>query len=157
VTLLRDVDDADLDVLFAHWTDAEANRMAAFTVADPFDRRAFDERWARLRADPTVLTKAVADEGVVLGTIGSWDSDGRREVTYWLGREHWGKGYATRALAEFLREAERTRPVYGVCAHDNAGSLRVLEKCGFRVVGEGSGFANARGEETRELILRLDA
>ena len=157
MSLLRDVEDGDLDVLFAHWTDEEANRMAAFTAADPNDRAAFDARWARLRADPTVTNRTIADEGVVLGSIGSFDNEGRREVTYWLGREHWGRGYATRALTEFLRDVERTRPVYGACAHDNAASLRVLEKCGFRVVGEGSGFANARGEETRELILRLDA
>jgi RimJ/RimL family protein N-acetyltransferase len=105
-----------------------------------------------------VTNRAIADDGVVLGTIGSWDNDdGRREVTYWLGREHWGKGYATRALAEFLRDVEHARPVYAACAHDNVASRRVLEKCGFRVVDEGSGFANARGEETRELILRLDA
>jgi RimJ/RimL family protein N-acetyltransferase len=157
VSLLRDVDDGDLDVFFAHWTDEEANRMAAFTVADPTDRAAFDARWSRLRADPTVKNRTITADGVVLGVIGSWESDGKREVTYWLGREHWGQGYATRALAEFLRDVERTRPVYGACAHDNAASLRVLEKCGFRVVGEGRGFANARGEETRELVLRLDA
>jgi RimJ/RimL family protein N-acetyltransferase len=34
--------------------------------------------------------------------------------------------------------------------------VRVLEKCGFKVVGEGRGFANARGAEIDELVLRLD-
>jgi hypothetical protein len=38
----------------------------------------------------------------------------------------------------------------------NPGSLRVLERNGFRVVGEGSGFAAGRGEITREHVLRLD-
>ena len=157
MSLLRDVDDGDLDVLFAHWIDEESNRTAAFTVADPCDRDAFDARWARLRADPTVVTMTIDDGGAVVGTIGSWDNDGQREVTYWLGREHWGQGYATRALAEFLREVERTRPVFAACARDNVASRRVLEKCGFRIVDEGRGFANARGEEIDELILRLDA
>jgi len=46
--LLRDVRDADLGVLFEHWTDPEANRMAAFTAKDPTDREAFDARWAKL-------------------------------------------------------------------------------------------------------------
>jgi RimJ/RimL family protein N-acetyltransferase len=36
-------------------------------------------------------------------------------------------------------------------------SQRVLEKCGFRRVGEGRGFANARGEEIDEVLFRLDA
>ena len=157
MALLRDVEDADLDTLFEHWTDEESNRMAAFTADDPSDRAAFDSRWERLREDSTVTTRTIADGGVVVGTIGSWDADDGREVTYWLGREHWGKGYATRALAEYLRDVEPTRPLFGVCAHDNVGSRRVLEKCGFRLVGEGSGFANARGAETRELVFRLDA
>ena len=36
------------------------------------------------------------------------------------------------------------------------GSRRVLEKCGFTVIAEVRGFANARGEEIDELVLRLD-
>jgi hypothetical protein len=50
VGLLRAVDDADLDVLFEHWTDAESNHQAAFTVADPHDRQAFTDRWNRCAA-----------------------------------------------------------------------------------------------------------
>ena len=152
--LVRDVADADLDVLFEHWTDPEANRMAAFTAQDPTDREAFDARWTRLRTNPENTTRTIELDGEVVGTIGSWTQDGNREVTYWIGREHWGKGIATRALTEFLVN-ENARPLYGVAAADNAGSLRVLEKCGFRVVGEGKGFANGRGEEIEELILML--
>jgi hypothetical protein len=33
----------------------------------------------------------------------------------------------------------------------------VLTKCGFRIVGEGRGFAHGRNEETDEVVLRLDA
>ena len=157
MALLRDARDSDRDVLFEHWTDAESNRMAAFTVVDPDDRDAYDARWERHAADPTVTVMTIADNGTVIGSIGSWGKDGEREITYWIGRDHWGKGYATRALAEFLRDVEHTRPVYGVCATDNVGSQRVLEKCGFHVVGHGRGFANGRGEETDEVILRLDA
>ena len=68
---------------------------------------------------------------------------------------HWGKGLATKALAAFLRE-ETTRPLFGRTAKDNAGSRRVLEKCGFRLASEGRWFANARGAEIDELLLRLD-
>jgi RimJ/RimL family protein N-acetyltransferase len=32
----------------------------------------------------------------------------------------------------------------------------VLQKCGFRIIGENKDFANGRGEETEEYILRLD-
>jgi RimJ/RimL family protein N-acetyltransferase len=91
-----------------------------------------------------------------VGHIASFDLEGRREVTHWIGREHWGRGVATRALQAFL-QLEASRPLYAAAASDNAASIRVLTKCGFRVVGKGRGFAHGRGEETDEVVLRLDA
>jgi RimJ/RimL family protein N-acetyltransferase len=152
--VLRDVRIDDLDVLFTHWVDPEANRMAAFTAADPSDRDAFDARWRKLLGDETILARTIEAAGAVVGTIASWDNNGDREVTYWIGREHWGKGIATRALARFL-ELERTRPLHAAAAADNAGSIRVLEKCGFERTGGGRGFSNARGEEVDEVFLVL--
>jgi RimJ/RimL family protein N-acetyltransferase len=78
-------------------------------------------------------------------------------VTYWIGRQDWGQGIATRALKEFLTGIETTRPLSARAASDNAGSIRVLEKCGFTHVGVDRGFAHGRNEETEEAILRLDA
>ena len=49
------------------------------------------------------------------------------------------------------------RPIYARVAKDNVGSRRVLEKCGFQVIGESTGYANARGEEVEELLLELQA
>ncbi len=152
--LLREVVQEDLDVLFEHWTDPEANRMAAFTAEDPNDREAFDVRWARLLANEDCTTRTIELDGEVIGTIGSWTQDGKREVTYWIGREHWGKGIATRALGEFLG-VEAARPLHGAAAADNAGSIRVLEKCGFVRAGEARGYANARGEEIDEAVFVL--
>jgi RimJ/RimL family protein N-acetyltransferase len=152
--ILRDVRDEDLDVLFEHWGDPESNRMAAFTAEDPSDREAFDARWARIRANPDTTTRTIEVDGEVVGTISSWTQDGNREITYWIGREHWGKGIATRALAAFL-EIETTRPLHAAAAADNAGSIRVLEKCGFTRAGGGRGFATARGEEIDEVFLVL--
>ena len=91
-----------------------------------------------------------------MGHIASFDLEGQREVTYWIGREDWGRGIATRALQEFL-QLEATRPLYARAASDNAASIRVLTKCGFLIVGEGRGFADGRNEETDEVVLRLDA
>jgi RimJ/RimL family protein N-acetyltransferase len=51
---------------------------------------------------------------------------------------------------------QQKRPIYGRAAKDNIGSIRVLEKCGFEKVGEDRGFANARGEEIAEVIMRLE-
>ena len=153
--VLREIDDRDLGVLFEHWTDRDAIRMAAFTSPDFDDRAAFERRWARLRSDGSTTNRVVEIDGRVVGQIASFDLEGHREVTYWIGREDWGRGIATRALQEFLR-LETTRPLYAGAASDNAASIRVLTKCGFRVVGEGRGFAHGRNEETDEVVLRLD-
>jgi RimJ/RimL family protein N-acetyltransferase len=155
--VLREVEDRDLDVLFEHWTDREAIRMAAFTPADPDDRGAFDARWARLRRDRDKTNRVIEAEGRVVGQIASFELDGQREVTYWIGRQDWGRGIATRALQQFLTTIEVDRPLYGRAASDNAASIRVLEKCGFKRVGSGRAFAHGRDEETDEVVLRLDA
>ena len=77
------------------------------------------------------------------------------EVTYWLGREFWGRGLATQALIRMLHLVVDW-PILARAATDNIGSLRLLQKCGFKIVGENKDFANGRGEETEEYILRLD-
>jgi RimJ/RimL family protein N-acetyltransferase len=154
--VLREIEDRDLGVLFEHATDPEAIRMAAFTSPEADDRPSFDRRWARLRSDVSTTNRVVEIDGRVVGHIASFDLEGHREVTYWIGREDWGRGIATRALQEFL-QLEATRPLYAGAASDNAASIRVLTKCGFRIVGEGRGFAHGRNEETDEVVLRLDA
>jgi RimJ/RimL family protein N-acetyltransferase len=65
----------------------------------------------------------------------SFEMEGKREVGYWVGREYWGKGIATKALKKFL-EYEKRRPLYGYVAIHNKGSRRVLEKCGFEFYAE---------------------
>ena len=125
--LLRDVVESDLPVFFEHQQDPEATAMADFPARD---RDAFDTHWARILADDTLTKKTIVVEGQVAGNAVSWPQDGRRLVGYWLGREFWGKGLATRALAELVDELG-TRPLHAYVAKTNIGSIRVLEKCGF--------------------------
>ncbi|HEV8566534.1 MAG TPA: GNAT family N-acetyltransferase [Actinoplanes sp.] len=127
---IRDVHDDDLEVFYGHQLDPEAIRMAAFP---PRDRDAFMAHWATIRADDTVVLQTVVVDGQVAGNVVSWEQDGRRLVGYWFGRDHWGRGIATRALALFLDRVP-LRPLYAQVAVHNAGSIRVLEKCGFRPV-----------------------
>lgn len=151
---LRDVTPDDLPIYFEQQRDPEANRMAAFTTQDPDDREGFMARWAKLLADDSRISRTILYNGQVAGNIMSFPLFGEPAVGYWLGREFWGKGIATRALAAFLGEVT-VRPLYARAAKDNAGSIRVLEKCGFKITGEDKGFANARGQETEEFILTL--
>ncbi|GGL83159.1 N-acetyltransferase [Streptomyces fumigatiscleroticus] len=151
--MLREVHDSDLPVFFRQMNDPEALRMAAFTPADPADRDAFDAQWARIMSSAFVVRTILAD-GDVVGNAAVYGEPGEREVTYWVDRAWWGRGVATAALRGLLAEVAE-RPLYARAAADNAGSLRVLEKCGFRRSVLARGFAQARGEEIDELVLVL--
>ena len=145
----------DLDSVFEHMRDPVAVRMAAFTAADPDDRAAFDEHWRRVLARPDTTNVAVLESGVLVGTAAVFAVDGHLEVTYWITRSAWGRGVATRALS-LLLELVPDRPLHASAASDNVGSLRVLERNGFRRVGTDSGYAAGRGTEVHEVLLRLD-
>ena len=124
---LRNVIDEDLPIFFEQQNDSVANEMAAFPARE---RDAFMAHWTKIRANTTGLIKTILYNGQVAGNIVSFDMGGQREVGYWLGREFWGKGIASQALAQFLTY-EVTRPLYGVTVNHNIGSQNVLKKCGF--------------------------
>ncbi len=153
---LRPVTESDLPSFFDHEQDEQAVHMAAFTPPDPSDREAFMAHWERLLANDSVVTRTVLHGAAIAGHIASWVQDGDRELTYWIDRQHWGRGVATTALRLFIDELG-TRPLFARVAADNAASRRVLEKNGFEVIGEDRGYANGRGAEIDELILRLSA
>jgi RimJ/RimL family protein N-acetyltransferase len=153
--VLRNVTDSDLPVFFEQQLDPVANTMAAFTTKDPADREAFMAHWANILADDTITKMTILYDGHVAGHVSKFEQFGEPEVSYWLGKEYWGKGIATRALMELLAHV-KTRPLYARAAKDNIASLRVLEKCGFTITGEDKGYANARGEEIEEFILTLE-
>ena len=152
---LRPVRDDDLPIFFEQERDPQAVQMAAFTHPDPNDRAAFDAHWAKICSRPSVCVRTIEADGVVIGHVASYEVDGRPEVTYWLGREHWGRGLATAALRAFLAEDPR-RPMFGHTAQDNLASRRVMEKCGFRIIGHSRGYANARSADIDELELVLE-
>lgn len=155
--LLRDVIRDDLPIFFEQQLDKDANYMAAFTAKDPSNREAFTAHWHSILADTSTINKTIIVNGQVAGSIASYQEDGKPEVTYWLGKEYWGKGIATEALEELLAHHNQERPIYARVAKDNLASRRVLEKCGFNVIGEAKGFANARGQEIEEFLLERSA
>ena len=152
---IREVEPADLDVFYRNQLDSEANRMAAFVGKEPRDRPAFDAHWEKILNSAENTTRTIMADGEVAGHIACYPDEGHLEVTYWIGREFWGNGVATQALRSMLDLVEE-RPIFGRAAADNIGSIRVLQKCGFKIIGTDKGFAKGRGEEIEECILRLD-
>ncbi len=152
---LRDIHESDLPILFEYHRDKDANYMAAFTATEPEDRDRFMSHWDNLMADESIPIQIILANSEIAGYILSFEIMGEREVGYWLGKSFWSKGIATQALNQFLKVITM-RPLYAHAAKDNAGSLRVLQKCGFKIVDEGSGFSNARHKDVEEFILILE-
>lgn len=150
---LRDVVPSDLPIFYEQQRDPEATQMANFPARD---KDAFMSHWNKILVDESVQARTIVFHGAVAGNIVCFEQLGEREVGYWLGKEYWGNGIATRALTEFLREIP-TRPLYAHVARHNIGSKRVLEKCGFTVAGEDRFFSTVFGKNIEEYILMLDA
>ncbi|MBE0683746.1 MAG: GNAT family N-acetyltransferase [Anaerolineales bacterium] len=142
---LRDVIQEDLPVFFEHQLDPVATEMAAFPSRD---REAFMAHWAKIMKNAEVIIKTILFDGQVAGNIVSFEMDGRREVGYWVGREFWGKGIASESLRQFLG-GEKRRPLFAHVARNNVASKKVLEKCGFEVIG-------MEGKVSEEWILTLE-
>jgi RimJ/RimL family protein N-acetyltransferase len=178
---LREVIDSDLPIFFEQQNDPQANRMAAFPARE---WEPFMAHWASILADDSNVIRTILFDGGavspsrsipvggrapgppthgqvqpngVAGNIVSFVLHGRQEVGYWLGRDFWGRGIATQALAQFL-EIVSVRPLYGIAVRHNVGSIRVLQKCGFQIQSYQPILSGIPGEEgLEEVILKLDA
>lgn len=148
---LRDVERADLDAFFEHQSDPQAAAMAAFA---PRDRAAFAAHWDEILADESVHRMTIAVGEKVAGYVVCFEQAGRRLVGYWIGREFWGRGIATRALRQFLARCPE-RPLEALVAKHNPASIRVLEKCGFERSGETENAAGPGGVVVEEYLYSL--
>ncbi|MBI2787238.1 MAG: GNAT family N-acetyltransferase [Elusimicrobia bacterium] len=148
---LRDAKAADIPALYKMQSDPEANRLAGFV---PRSRPDFVKHWRKILKDAGVEKKMILLDGAVAGYLVCFVRvRPDREVGYWIAREHWGQGVATRALKTFLKEY-KFRPLFARVAKHNAASLQVVKKNGFSVIGEDK-FSNAAGEKYDEFVLKL--
>ena len=152
---MREIELSDLEAFYEHQLDPEAIRMAAFVCEDPKDKVAFNAHWDKILSSSQITKRTIVADGQIAGHISCYPQGENLEVTYWLGREFWGRGLATQALNRMLRLVAE-RPIFARAAADNIGSIKVLQKCGFKIIGTNKDFANGRGEDTEEYILRLE-
>lgn len=152
---LRKTEESDIETLFENQADDEAIFMAAFTSKNPKDKEAYVTKWKHLLQQPSIHQQTIMLGDRIVGTVAKFEIDGNAEITYALGKEYWGRGITSKAVKEFL-VLEKKRPIYGHAAADNPGSIKILEKCGFKFIGNKMGFANARGKEIEEVIYWLE-
>jgi ribosomal-protein-alanine N-acetyltransferase len=104
---------------------------------------------------------AIELAGRLIGGAGYYQrASGTAELGFWLGREWWGRGYATEATSEVLRYGFDVKRVPGFTSShfvDNHASAGVLRKLGFEPMGRGLIICTARGYEVEAVTYWLPA
>jgi RimJ/RimL family protein N-acetyltransferase len=76
-------------------------------------------------------------------------------IGYWIGEEYWGMGFGTEAVCIVLSYAFSVIGLKKISAFvypDNKGSIRVLEKNGFKIAGQVNEFHRISGSYRNSLI-----
>lgn len=171
VVVLRRTSAEDVRRLYEFEADPVANEQAG---TKPRDWETFRARWEEILGDVDgtkagVTPRVIVADGEVVGAVNvtPWSGAGGveegvegRSIGYWVAREHWGRGIASRAVALMLEELAivggRAGVLYATAAGNNLASLRVLEKNGFTVIDRASTAETARcvARETVTLVRR---
>lgn len=105
-------------------------------------------RWENL-AEADELGFHIDHEGELIGGLGFKKLQETPEIGYWLGRPYWGKGFMSEALNAAIGWVfENTAHERLACEAmtENPASIKVMERTGFRPVGEVSCVSVSRGE-----------
>ena len=121
---------------------ANDRRIAENTARIPHPYKTADAEDFIGRAGKTdeALFLVTLRDKTVIGACGIVLQEAVPELGYWLGVEHWGKGYATEALHAVIDYAFTDlahKALQAGARVTNPASRRVLEKCGFQWTGVG--------------------
>lgn len=142
---LRPLTEADADriaVLAGVW------EVASMTGRIPYPySRVKALQWISDLADGEVV-RGIEHQGELIGICGySPATNGAVEIGYWLGKDYWGKGFATEAARALIGYAFNKAGVKRItCGHfaENAASARVIRKLGFKEIGREPHWCEAR-------------
>jgi 8-oxo-dGTP diphosphatase len=164
--ILRPWCEADVPELHRLLNDWEVIRTLA-RVPFPYSREDAEEwvssagrRMAAGEAYNLAITGTDNDTELLVGGIGLRLMAEQRsaELGYWIGRAYWGHGVASEAAGRLVRWGMANLPIDRIeatVATENAASMAVLRRIGFRHVGETMQMSVAHGAERR--VLRFEA
>jgi len=105
-------------------------------------------------------------EGQLIGKVGyiDYEPDGSDksssvEISYWLGKNYWGQGYAFEAASAIIPvifDNYSINTIIAGHATDNPGSERIIDKLGFQLIGETMYYSLARDVDVPCLLYKLD-
>lgn len=134
--------------------------VASMTARIPYPYTEADARHWLEGLEPGEVVRGVECNGGLIGLTGYVpDEDGRSaEIGYWIGKPHWGQGYATEAAGALIAYCfSHQRFERLTCCHfaDNPASARVIAKLGFSSTGSCSCWCEARRREAEAVRYQL--
>lgn len=147
-------DVARIAVLAGDWD------VASMTARVPYPYTEADARHWLDFLEPGEVVRGIECDGELIGLTGYAPEDNGRsaEIGYWIGKPHWGHGYATEAAGALIAHCfSRQRFERLTCCHfaDNAASARVIAKLGFRSTGSCRCWCEARRREAEAIRYEL--
>jgi len=146
--VLRPVEAADSGALYPYVSDPELPRFMSWEAhRDPSETEAWIAVAQEGQARGTDLTWAITFQGPLVGMIGlhditrqfrAWRVD-RAELGFWMAPAFQNRGFVTEASREVVRfgfEALKLHKIIVGCVAENVRSRRVIDKIGFRLIGE---------------------
>ncbi|MEL7604380.1 MAG: GNAT family N-acetyltransferase [Bacillota bacterium] len=149
--ILREFNETDAQALAHIWGDREVMKHCGGAIDDAIIRRVILINREKYRAHGyAVFAVLQKPDGALIGITGckpDETSPRRGELIYHFCQPVWGKGYASEAVAAYLRWVREQRCMDTISASavpDNDASIRVLQKNGFTQNGfvqfEDTGF-----------------
>ncbi|TES75359.1 N-acetyltransferase [Burkholderia cepacia] len=149
---LRQLERADLDAWYAYLSMPDVFRHTSWNLRSPDHLLPLFDTIES--TDPDSIRRLVVIDdasGALAGTIGLHTvstANRSAEIAYDLAPSHWGRGVASALCAAVTAWAFADggfMRVQGVVLTSNAGSARVLQKCGYRYEGLLRAYRMVRG------------
>ncbi|NJE42096.1 GNAT family N-acetyltransferase [Thermococcus sp. GR6] len=133
----------DLKHIWLWYNDRDVRRYLSFPEEIFFyeDELEWYEALRREKKHEKVFAVIENSSRSLVGLVGLHKIDfhnGRAELGYFIGKEYWGRGYASEAVSLAVRYAFEwlnLRKVYAHVYESNGASIRILEKNGFKLAG----------------------
>jgi RimJ/RimL family protein N-acetyltransferase len=137
---LRDYKPQDIELLVKHLNCERVTRYLTTRIPQPYTFN--DAEWWINIGSKIGIVKAIDVRSQLVGTIGAtpgeFESQRSAEIGYWVAEEYWGKGIATEAINKIVNHIFQNTEIvrlYAPVFSPNKASVRVLEKCGFKIEG----------------------
>ena len=133
---LREFVAEDETLLLRYLNDPQTVQYLSERIPQPYT--VDDARWWIEVGSREQIARAIEVNGQLVGSIGTIRGELEErysaEIGYVIGREHWGKGYASQAvqmMTDYLFEQTDLVRLAATVFAPNVASVKVLEKCGY--------------------------